>query len=376
MRNWEIPGNDTFFTQTRFGLRAKMLFSWLLPVLLIGCITPKLQAPVRMVDEQSALSQDAAGPQDVAGPQDEAGHPIGGQAVDGQAVKPSDVAAKPEPVWVKPIRDTAQRLEQLDKNSRETLAILQQRMAAQEEELRLLRGNLEVMQHENKGVREWLTLIGKPAASDVAMPQAEMAPVEQSYPVENMPPVQPVTGTGLLPVQPNGEVVLPPASSEETPQRVYDAAFLLLKNGQYEASREAFNRFLEKFPSDALSDNAQYWIGELYSVQKHYREALVAFNQVLVRWPSSSKVPACLLKMGFAFYELGDMGNAHTSLTRLVTDYPSSPAVVMARQRLRDIDNKRKISDKMGLGSVTKKGAAPSDQESRRVQRINRVMGE
>lgn len=133
-----------------------------------------------------------------------------------------------------------------------------------------------------------------------------------------------------------------PKSKPESPKKAYEEAFLLLKGGRYEESLVAFKNYMEWFPNDNLSDNAQYWIGELYYVQRKFPDALMAFNQVLVRWPTSGKIPASLLKIGFSFFELGDMENAKNSLSRLVSDYPDSPAISMAKQRLEMIEEKQK----------------------------------
>ena len=308
-----------------------------------------------------------------------------------------------------------------------------------------LQGNLEVVQHENKDLKEQ---VKEKAVAESDMDRPAYAQIERAAPVApnqpgvaapgTLPPVagakpgmplppagatgtptqagQPIPLPAAQPAQPlppatqpavspaagkPGATAVPPpvtgksgavatavppgttppgkpgaaASPAATPQQVYDAAFLLLKGGQYNASREGFEKFLEKFPEDTLADHAQYWIGELYSVQKQYREALVAFNQVLTRWPTSAKVPPSLLKIGFAFYELGDMANARASLTKLVNDYPDSSAVAMARQRLQDIAQKEKDPGKSAgsaaeTSSGSKSEAKPEPPGSKRVKRL------
>lgn len=338
MRTRKRLRNDNLTVKLSTARHAQGLFFLLIPALFFGCITAKPPAPVRMAS--------------------------------GQKTPPP----KPQRVlqaWEQPLQNLDKKVDQLDKSSREVMADIQRQLATQEESLRLLQGNLEVVQHENKGIKEWMTLLGEPVGNAIktqaGFPEQGLG-VQDSQPGADLPSQ---LGGNALPFQP---------SAKETPQQLYDGAFLLLKGGQYDAARKGFSRFIEKFPNDTLSDNAQYWIGELYSVQKQYREALVAFNQVLVHWPDSPKVPPSLLKMGFAFYELGDMASAHTSLMRLVTDYPSSPAVAMARRRLRDIANKQDIADKIGIGNLgqeTNKVEPMQDVEndSRRVKRINRVMG-
>ncbi|MEO5349752.1 MAG: hypothetical protein H7836_08910 [Magnetococcus sp. YQC-3] len=68
------------------------------------------------------------------------------------------LATQPAPArqaeWEKPIQDIDQKLEQTEKSSKAMLSDLQRRLAAQEAEMRRLQGNLEVVQHENRSLKE------------------------------------------------------------------------------------------------------------------------------------------------------------------------------------------------------------------------------
>src|ERR1700733_1502860 len=58
----------------------------------------------------------------------------------------------------------------------------------------------------------------------------------------------------------------------------YQAAFTLLKDGQYDRAIAAFQKFLAGYPDSSLADNAQYWLGEAFYVNKSYTEAQAAFQ--------------------------------------------------------------------------------------------------
>ena len=334
-------------TQSRtwfcYGRSAGTVLPFLVPLLLLGCGSlDQIPAPVRVANNDTPRLNRALS------------------------------------AWETPLSEMDQRVSQLETSNRDILADLQRRVDSQERELQLLRGTVENVQYDTKGLQDWLKLLGKPSdnpapsTQDVSDPPEEMRQAlptrttQTTHTTQAVTPAAPPPSVGVFPSQ---------ANVKETPQKLYDSAFSLLKGGQYEASRKKFDTFLEAFPNDTLADNAQYWIGELYAAQKRYREALVAFNQVLVRWPSSSKIPASLLKIGIAFYELGDMQNAHTSLTRLVTDYPNAPAVAMARQRLQDIARKNVTPGTSGSTTGTTSNNPPEENSSR-TNRINRVMGE
>jgi tol-pal system protein YbgF len=114
----------------------------------------------------------------------------------------------------------------------------------------------------------------------------------------------------------------------------YQAAFNLLKDGQYDRAIPAFQKFLATFPDSSLADNAQYWLGEAFYVNKAFPEAQAAFQRVVDKYPQSRKIPDAQLKIGFCRYEMKQFDSAREILTLVVTRYPDSPAGRLAQQRL------------------------------------------
>ena len=86
-----------------------------------------------------------------------------------------------------------------------------------------------------------------------------------------------------------------------------------------------FENFLKKYPKSRIAANAQYWLAESHFGLKEYDKAIVEFDEVRRRYPQSDKVPAALLRQGFAFAELGEKLNARLVLQEVVEKYPQSP---------------------------------------------------
>jgi tol-pal system protein YbgF len=114
----------------------------------------------------------------------------------------------------------------------------------------------------------------------------------------------------------------------------YQAAFNLLKDGQYDKAIDAFQKFLLDYPASSLSDNAQYWLGEAYYVNRAFSDAESAFQRVVDKYPQSRKLSDALLKIGYCRYELKQWDSAKSVLTQLVSQYPDTPAGRLAQQRL------------------------------------------
>ena len=125
---------------------------------------------------------------------------------------------------------------------------------------------------------------------------------------------------------------LKPVTPEQ--QKEYDAAFDLMKQGNYERSIKAFREFNAKHPGSGLADNAQYWIAEGAYVQRHYKQALDEFNKVLNGYPQSQKLPDALLKIGYVQYELGAYDKARKALNDVLARFPNTTAAKLAGARL------------------------------------------
>jgi len=114
----------------------------------------------------------------------------------------------------------------------------------------------------------------------------------------------------------------------------YQAAFALLRDSQYDKAIPAFEQFLASFPDSSLAENAQYWLGEAYYVNKAFPEALGAFQKAVDKYPQSRKLPDALLKIGYCDYELKQWELAKEVLAQVATKYSDTPAGRLAAQRL------------------------------------------
>jgi tol-pal system protein YbgF len=114
----------------------------------------------------------------------------------------------------------------------------------------------------------------------------------------------------------------------------YQSAFALLKDSQYDRAIAAFQKFLATYPDSPLADNAQYWLGEAYYVNKSYPEAQAAFQRVIEKYPQTRKRADALLKIGYCQYELKQWDLARRTLSLVAAQFPDAPAGHLAQQRL------------------------------------------
>lgn len=138
--------------------------------------------------------------------------------------------------------------------------------------------------------------------------------------------------------QPDGMNEVTTAESEAV-KRDYAAAARALEKKDYRTAIVRFKEFLKKNPKSRLANNAQYWIGECHYALREFDQAIVEFDTVRRKYPQGEKVPAALLKQGFAFAELGEKVNARLILQELVEKYPQSQEAARAKTRLKALES-------------------------------------
>lgn len=126
-------------------------------------------------------------------------------------------------------------------------------------------------------------------------------------------------------------------NKKPTSKELYSKAYKDFKNGDIKAARRGFRKYLKLFPNTVYSDNAQYWLGESFFMEKKYGEAILEFEEVIRKYPEGNKVPNALLKQGLAFYRLGDKTSARLLLQKVVKKYPGSHQAKIAKRELKKL---------------------------------------
>ncbi len=118
------------------------------------------------------------------------------------------------------------------------------------------------------------------------------------------------------------------AGSSAEGRQQYDSAYSQLLQQNYPAAEVGFSEFLQRFPNDELTPNAQFWLGETYFVRGQWDSAAASFLKVAQSHPRSDKAPDSLAKFAMAMERKGNKPAACRALQELNTRYPNPPAHV------------------------------------------------
>ncbi|HEX7125510.1 MAG TPA: tol-pal system protein YbgF [Thermodesulfobacteriota bacterium] len=139
--------------------------------------------------------------------------------------------------------------------------------------------------------------------------------------------------------QPSPAVQAPSQASARAPavqpaEALYQEGFELFKKREYAKAREKFQQFLKANPSSDFAEGAMYFIAETYFAERDYENAILRYEELLVRYPKGRRVPAALLQQGFAFKELGAPKDARMAFQKILDTFPNSTEATLAKVEL------------------------------------------
>jgi tol-pal system protein YbgF len=133
------------------------------------------------------------------------------------------------------------------------------------------------------------------------------------------PPRGPGSGAGLT--------TLPPSA---TPKDEFDLGIGYMQRKDYALAEETMRNFAQKYPSDPLIADSQYWLGESFFQRQQYRDAAEAFLGVTTKFDKSAKAPDALLRLGQSLAALKEKEASCAALGEVTRKYPRASSGVKA----------------------------------------------
>jgi tol-pal system protein YbgF len=179
----------------------------------------------------------------------------------------------------------------------------------------------------------------KPAHRMGAVPLSDIPKAEQELPLASLS----AQAEAVTPAVETEESPRPQVSqSSERPDKLeYERLLALFRDGDLDGARQGFAAFLRDYENSDLSPNARYWLGESHYGKKDYRQAIDSYDRVELDFPQSEKVPAAILKKGYAYLAMKDKKRASSAFKQVVTLYPRTPEAGKASDKLTQLKESR-----------------------------------
>jgi tol-pal system protein YbgF len=157
----------------------------------------------------------------------------------------------------------------------------------------------------------------------------------------NAPGAPRALGGGQMPIVPGAPVNLsapPPAGGypppdastaalatqppSQSPKDEFDLGIGYMQRKDYALAEQTMRNFTQKYPTDRLVADAQYWLGESLYQRKQYRESAESFLAVTTKYDKSGKAPDALLRLGQSLAALKEKEAACAAFGEVTRKYP------------------------------------------------------
>lgn len=168
---------------------------------------------------------------------------------------------------------------------------------------------------------------GNPKSKSSSSSESRLQPYENVVANDRLPSKSDASGSNAA--SPAAAASSPAIS----PMQFYQEGIDLYRQGNYEAARTRFEKFLATRPEESYIDNALYWIGECFYGAGLYHEAAGYFHKVIQEYPNANKVPDALLKVSLTYQKLGKNDSARDMLRYLMEAYPGTEAARIGKEK-------------------------------------------
>ena len=121
-----------------------------------------------------------------------------------------------------------------------------------------------------------------------------------------------------------------------SPEDQFQVAFDNIRKKNWQEAKNLLKVFIANNSDNQLSGSAYYWLGELYILEKEYREAALTFAEGFQNFPKSIKAPDMLFKLSQSLYLVDKIDEACKTVEKFIIDYPKNKLIKKANLQLND----------------------------------------
>ncbi len=242
-------------------------------------------------------------------------------------------------------------LQQLNQNEftlRGMIASDRQQIDSLQQQLRRLNDEITVLKHGAAGAGGDASSMGDRVASlesEVKSLQAGMAAAPGAIPptaagdsTGAAAPAAPGTASAAAPAVPVAAAEVPPTwpaeldeeitaakSSSEAGVKLYREGLEAMKAAKYPLAVSKFTKLQHAYPKSELSEPAEYFTANALYETGGYDQAILQFNDLVMRYPKGKFAATAQLREAQAFIRINDPIDAKLTLKKLVADHAGTP---------------------------------------------------
>ena len=113
----------------------------------------------------------------------------------------------------------------------------------------------------------------------------------------------------------------------------------LIENSRYSEAAENLRLLILSFPQGEYTNEAYFYLGDIYFQQQMYQDSIETFNSLLNNFPENNKTPESIFKLGLNFLRLEDELAAISNFNNVIQNYPESSAAILSEEELVKLNN-------------------------------------
>ncbi|WP_419787841.1 tetratricopeptide repeat protein [Pseudodesulfovibrio sp.] len=125
-----------------------------------------------------------------------------------------------------------------------------------------------------------------------------------------------------------------PVQTTDAAKALYDKAYNLYKQGEFEKARSYWAEFTDTFKKHAYVPSAVFWQGQCYYKLGDHARAVILYEDVIDKYPKSSKYKSALLMAAYSWNKLGKPELAKMRLDEVIKKFPGTPQATQAKRTL------------------------------------------
>ncbi len=115
-------------------------------------------------------------------------------------------------------------------------------------------------------------------------------------------------------------------------KEAYDLAVEYYMNKNYEKSLDIFNQLIAFDTNNNLADNAQFWIAQIFYIQKKYKVAITEYEKVSLMG-DKNKAPDAEYKIALSYFSLDMINEAMNQFDAIIINYPNNIDLVQKSKK-------------------------------------------
>lgn len=139
------------------------------------------------------------------------------------------------------------------------------------------------------------------------------------------------TPAANAPASQNQGSVVAALPATDNADELYRNSYQFILSGDYGTAEQGFRDHIARFPKDAKTADARYWLGESLLGQQKYRDAAEIFLASSKAYPKAKKAPDTLLKLGVSLVGLKQRDVACATFGEITKRYPDVSGALKER---------------------------------------------